>query len=153
MAEFDDTPKEHPHWKQKEGRLVVKALKESHKKALSKESEVVKMAKQAYYKAKQPSFEQEGSYDLSSTFEQMASSTNLLGTEIHEVQESWDSQKNLQATNWVAKSSPRDICFLRVVSPTESLKIMGLKGIHSPKALKWWGGLNFCPWCGKEGQN
>ena len=77
----------------------MKALKEPHQEALSKESAVVKMARQAYYKANQPSFEQEGSYDLSSTFEQMASSTNLLGTEIHEVQESWDSQKNLQATN------------------------------------------------------
>ena len=32
-------------------------------------------------------------------------------------------------------------------------KIMGLKGIHSPKALKWWTGQSFCPWHGKEGQN
>ena len=30
---------------------------------------------------------------------------------------------------------------------------MGLKGIPSPKALEWWAGLLFCPWCGKEGQN
>ena len=30
---------------------------------------------------------------------------------------------------------------------------MGLKGIHSPKALQQQSGLTFCPWCGKEGQN
>ena len=32
-------------------------------------------------------------------------------------------------------------------------KIMGLKGIHSPEALKWQAGLSFCPWCGKEAKN
>ena len=53
----------------------------------------------------------------------------------------------------VAKSSPKDICFFWLVPSTESPKIMGLKWIHSPKALKWWAGLSFCPLCGNEGQN
>ena len=35
----------------------------------------------------------------------------------------------------------------------QSPKIMGLKGIHSPEALKCITGLSFCPWCRKEGQN
>ena len=48
---------------------------------------------------------------------------------------------------------PQDVHFFRVVPPTESPKIMGVKGIHSPKALQQWDGLSFCPWCGKEGQN
>ena len=30
---------------------------------------------------------------------------------------------------------------------------MGLKGIHSPNALKWQAGLSFCPCHRKEGQN
>ena len=30
---------------------------------------------------------------------------------------------------------------------------MGLRGTHSPKALQRQGGLSFCPWCKKEGQN
>ena len=30
---------------------------------------------------------------------------------------------------------------------------MGLKGIHSFKALKQWAGPSLCPCCGKEGQN
>ena len=49
--------------------------------------------------AQWPNFEQEGSYELSSTFQQMTSSTNLLGTKIHEVQGSWVDWKDLKATN------------------------------------------------------
>ena len=39
------------------------------------------------------------------------------------------------------------------MSSTETPKIIGLRGIHSPEALKHQTGLSFCPWCGKEGQN
>ena len=51
MAEIDDTSKEHPCCKQKEGRLAVNALKELCWEAFSKELEVVKVTRQAYYKA------------------------------------------------------------------------------------------------------
>ena len=30
---------------------------------------------------------------------------------------------------------------------------MGLMGIHNPDALCHFGGVSYCPWCGKEGQN
>ena len=40
-----------------------------------------------------------------------------------------------------------------MVTPTESLSIMGLERIHSPEALCRWGGHSHCPWCAKEGQN
>ena len=86
--DIDDIPEECLHHKWKEGRPTVKTLKQPCWEAFSKELEVMKVARQAYYKAHQPNFEQEGSYDLSSTFQQMATSTNLLGTEIPEVQES-----------------------------------------------------------------
>ena len=36
-VDIDDIPKEHPHHKQKEGRLVMKVLKEPHLEAFSKE--------------------------------------------------------------------------------------------------------------------
>ena len=86
---------------QKEGRLVAKALKEPQRQAFSKESDVVKVARWAYQKAHQANFEQEGSYDLSSIFKQMATSINLLGTKVHEVQEIWGSQKDLWLlTEW-----------------------------------------------------
>ena len=103
----------------------------------------MKAARWAYYKAHWSNFNQEVSYDLSSTFWQMTTSTNLLGTEIHEVEESWGGRKDFWATKEAAKSSPKDIHFFRVVLPTEL--IMGLKGIHSPKALWWQGDITFCP--------
>ena len=51
-----------------------------------------------------------------------------------------------------SKKLPKRHLLLLVGAP-ESPKIMGLKGIHSPKALKWWAGQSLCPWCGKEEQN
>ena len=113
----------------------MKLLKEPHWEAFSKESEVIKVARWAYYQTHHPSFEQEGSHNLSSTFQEMATSANLLGNEIHEEQESWTGWKDLKAAYQYTKTSPRNICFFRVVLPTELPKIMGLKGIHSPKAL------------------
>ena len=83
----------------------------------------------------------------------MASSTNLLGTGVHEVMEEWSGQGELKATNKTAKASQKDIHFFRQVAPTESPKIMGLEGIQLPKALWQWSGLSFYLWCGKEGQN
>ena len=131
----------------------MKPLKENCWKAFSKESELIRVARQAYYKTHQPNYEQEGWYDLSSTFWEMAASANLMGTEVCKVQEAWTSLKDLRVVHHVAKTSPKDICFFRIVLPTKSPKIMCLRGIHSPKVLQWQGGLSFCPWCGKEGQN
>ena len=83
----------------------------------------------------------------------MADSTGLLNSDVYEVQDTWTGQKELHATNHAAKSSLKNICYFSVILPTELPKIMGLKGIHSPKALKWQTGLPFCPWCDKEGKN
>ena len=83
-ADIDDMPKEHPCQKLKEGRLAVKALKDPWREALSKESDIMKVARWAYHKAHWANFELEGSYNLSSIFQQMATSTNLLGTEVQE---------------------------------------------------------------------
>ena len=120
--------------KDEKGRPVVKLLKEPHWEAFSKELEVIKAARWDYYMTHHPSFEQEGSHDLSSTFWEMVTLRNLQGNENHKVL-SWTGQKDLKAAYGNAKSSPKDICFFRVVLPTELPKIMGLKGIHSPKAL------------------
>ena len=98
-------------------------------------------------------FTQKGSYHLMSVFWEMATSTGLLDSDVHKVQDEWTGQKDLQVTCQVAKSSLKGIHFFWVVPPTESPKSMGLKGIHSPKALKQWAGLSFCPWCKKEGLN
>ena len=65
----------------------------------------------------------------------MATSTNLLNTEVYEVQETLGSQKDLSAANQVARASLKDIYFFWIISPMESPKIMGLKGILSTEAL------------------
>ena len=51
------------------------------------------------------------------------------------------------------RSSPKGLWFFCLVSPLESPKVMGLKGIHHPNALHCFTGLVFFPWCGKEEQN
>ena len=83
----------------------------------------------------------------------MATTANLLGNEIQEVQEDWGNRRDLSAANLFSRSSSKDIHFFRIVVPTESPKIMGLAGIHLLKALQWQSSLTFCLWCGKEGQN
>ena len=148
-VELDDTPKEPLHHRWKEGRSTVRCLKENCQEAFSKESELIRMTRWDYYKTHGPNYEHEGSHNLSSTFRDMATSANLMGSEIHKVQEVWTGWKNLQAAHHVAKTFPKDIHFFRVVPPTKLPKIMGLWGIHSPKALQWWGGLSFCLWCRK----
>ena len=82
-VELNYTTEEHPHQKQKKGRSAAKALKEPHSEAFSRESAVVKVARQAYFKTHWANFKEKCSHDLSSTFWDMASSTNLLGTKIH----------------------------------------------------------------------
>ena len=128
-------------------------LKESHCKAFEKDSDLVWMTRQNYFKMHSPEFDHEGSHDLSHMFWEMATSTGLLDSDVHKVLDVWTGQKDLWATHQVAKTSLKDICFFQVVAPTESPKIMGLKGIHSPKGLKQQSGLLFCTRCGKEGQN
>ena len=98
-------------------------------------------------------FAQEGSYDVTPVFWEMAWETNLLDTEIYEVQEVWTSWWGLKATNHAAKASQRDMQFFHTVTPTESPNIMGLKGIHFPKSFIGKAGAPTASGVQKEGQN
>ena len=137
----------------KGGKVHGEALKENHWEAFSKESEPIRAARWDYYKTHWPNYEHKGSYNLSSTFRYMATSTNFMGSEIHEVQEVWTNWKDLRIAHHMDKISAKDIHFFRVVPPTELPKIMGLRGIHSPEGLQRQSGLSFCLWYRKEGQN
>ena len=75
----------------------------------------------------------------------MVDVVSLLNMEIYLVQDLWPGKKELHAANCAAISSAKEICYFWMVSPMESPKIMGLKGIHHTS-------LSFYPWCGKEGQ-
>ena len=127
------TPEEQPHQWWKNRRHLAKLPKESHWEAFSKDSKIIKAARWAYHPSHKGMFVQEGSYDLMSVFQEMATSTGLLDSDVHEVQNEWTGWKDLWATHQVAKSSPKDIHFFQLVPPTESPKIMGLNGIHSPR--------------------
>ena len=151
-AVLDVTLGEWPHQKWKDGRPLGRLLKESHQEAFSKDTEIIKAARWAYYPSIRQMFSQEGSYDLTSIFREMARETNLLNVEIHEVWEVWAGRWELKAANNAAKASQWEIAFFCMVLPTELPNIMGLKGIHSPKALCQWGSCLFCHWCAKEGQ-
>ena len=114
---------------------------------------MVKAARQTHHKTHKAIFEQEGSYDLTSVFQEIAQETSLLNVKIYEVQEAWTGLQGLKATNCTTKASQRDIQFFYMVMPTKLPNIIGLKGIHSLEALHQQAGCSFCPWCRKEGQN
>ena len=78
-----------PKWK--EGRPTARPLKENCCETFSKECKLVRTAGQDYFKTHQPNYEHKGSQNLSSTFREMATSTNLMVTEVHEVQDAWTS--------------------------------------------------------------
>ena len=76
-----------------------------------------------------------------------------MDTEIHLIQDQCWGKKELCTANYTVRGSAKDLHYFQVVSCLESPKIMGLKGIHSPEALKHQASFSFCPCCGKEGQN
>ena len=83
----------------------------------------------------------------------MAEMVGLMDSEIYQV---WDQQwgkKELCTANYMARGSAKDLHYFWVMSPLKSPKIMGLRGTHSPEALKHQARLLFSPWCGNEGQN
>ena len=136
------------HQRQTDGKPIAKLLEVSHWEAFAKDSDLVQMTRQAYFRAHCPKFNHEVPCNISHTFWEMAGSAGLLNLDIHEVQDTWTGLKELSTANHVARSSSKDVLYFWVVLPTELSKIMGLK----PKP---WNGrlaccLLFCPWCGKE---
>ena len=91
--------------------------------------------------------------DLSNIFKGLTQEAGLLGESIFEIQWSWKGPEHLKHANYVFQTQPKGLKFLRVVSTRESLKEMGLKGVHDPEALQQFSGFTYCPWCGKRGQN
>ena len=114
---------------------------------------MVKEARREFFSKHSYNFTTDGTHDLFGTFRQLAVSANLLGTSIYEIQSSWTGPKELKQANYALQSLPKGLKFCRAVPPSESPTVMGLMGIHNPDALHHFGGVTYCPWCGKEGQN
>ena len=126
-----------------------RALKSSHAKTFSWDSDLVKEAREAFLSKHSYNFIDNGICDLSKVFQQMAINAKLLGTLTHKIQASWMGLEELKQ----ARALPKGLKFLHAVPPSESPKVMGLMGIHDLDALCHFSGITHCPWCGKEGQN
>ena len=145
--------KDHQAPKEREAPNWVTSLKPAHTDTFSCDSEPMKEARSCYFTT-HPYDWVHGSFDgLSDIFKELAEGAGLLGESIYEIKLLWDGLEKLKQSNYALQSLPKDLRFLRVVSTNESSKVMGLKGIHDPEALRQFAGLTYCPWCGKEGQN
>ena len=113
----------------------------------------MKEARKEYFSRHSYNFTVEGTQNISEVFKQMAKSANLLGTSIHEIQAVWMGPDELRQANYALRSLPKGLKFLHAVPQSESLKVMGLVGIHDLDTLHHFNSLTHCPWCGKEGQN
>ena len=75
----------------------------------------------------------------------MIMSINFLDSEIYKIQEVWTGWEDLWYANDVSNSLPKSLQFLHPVSPSESPKLMYLKGTHHPDTLCHFAGLNLLP--------
>ena len=132
---------------------LAEHLKGAHQKAFHKDLDLVRHIRQTYFRAHMPVFHKEVTHNLTNVFGEMAKMADLMDTKIHPIQDQWQGKKELHVANHMAKGSAKNFCYFQVVSSVKSPKIIGLKGIHSPEALKCQAGLSLCPWCRKEGQN
>ena len=142
-----------PHQKQKDEMPLKKSLKGDQQEAFAKDSNLVWQDREDYFKTNHPHFDCETSCNLSGLFRDMIKFANILGSDIHEIQEACIGQEDLWYANDALKTSPKGLQFFCPISPLELPKAMGLKSIHHPDALHCFAGLTFCPLCGKEGQN
>ena len=83
----------------------------------------------------------------------MAKTDELLGSGIYKIKEVWAGLDELWQANYLLRTLPQGLKFLRVVFPPESPKVMDLTGIHDPDVLCHFNWVTHCSWCGKEGQN
>ena len=129
------------------------SLKPSHADAFSQDSGPVKEARECYFTTHPWDWACGNTDNLPDIFRELAQGTGLLGKFIHEIQVSWNGPEELKHANYILRSLPKGLKFLRVVSAKESPKIMGLKGIHDSDALWHFTSYTYCPWCSKDGQN
>ena len=121
--------------------------------AFSQDSDLVKEARAHYFTTHSWDWIHSNKEDLSDIFKGLTQEAGLLGESIFKIQWSWKGPEHLRQANYVFQTQTKGLKFLRAVSSKESLKEMGLKGIHDPNALWHFSGFTYCLWCGKRGQN
>ena len=133
--------------------LWFASLKPSRVEAFSQDFNIIKEARSCFFSNHSFNWVNDSTNDLYDVFQELAESVSLLGEVVYEIQLSWTRPEELKQANYALQSLPKGLRFLRVVPTKESPKVMGLMGIHDPKALQHYTGYTYCPWCGKEGQN
>ena len=120
------------------------SLKPSRVDAFCQDSSPVREARECYFTTHPWDWYQSNMDDLSDIFRELAQSTGLLGESIFKLQQSWDGPDHLKHGNYILRSLSKGLKFLRRVSTKESPKIMGLKGIHDPNALRHFASYTYC---------
>ena len=112
-----------------------KLLKPSHAEAFLRDSNIVVEARLLFFSKCSYNFTDDRTQDNSEVFRKLAECAALLGTDIYEIQSSRTGPEELKQANNTPQSLPKGLKFLRVVPTSESLKVMGLMGIHDPDVL------------------
>ena len=129
------------------------SMKSSNSDAFSQDSSLIKEARACYFATHPWDWTQGNMNDLSDIFRGLAQSAGLLGECIFEIQNLWKGPDHLKCANYILLDLPKGLKFLRAVSAKESLKVMGLKGIHNSEALWHFASYMYCLWCRKDRQN
>ena len=82
-------------------------LKWSHSEAFSWDLELVKKAREEYFSKHSYNFITDGTHDHLEIFRQMATSAELLGTSIFEIQVVWSGLDELKQANYALRFLPR----------------------------------------------
>ena len=82
--------------------------------------DLVKEAREEFFSKHSYNFITEGTHNLLEIFRQMATSAELLGTSIYEIQVSWMGPDELKQANYALRSLPKGLKFLCAVPPSES---------------------------------
>ena len=109
---FKDDPSRTPSSKQQETLPWNNALKPSHTKVFSWDSDLVKEAREAFFLKHSYNFIDDGTRNLSKIFWQMATNAELLGTLIHKIQASWTGLMELKQANYTLRALPKGLKFL-----------------------------------------
>ena len=74
---------------------LKKLLKGDWQEAFAKDSDLVQLAREAYFRTNHLHFDHQRSHDLSGIFQEMIMSLDLLNSEICEIQEVWTGWEDL----------------------------------------------------------
>ena len=146
------TPEGPPSLKQQGTPPLHKALSQRQQEAFSQDSCLVKEAREEYLKTHNLNFNDENTHNFTGILRCKIESAGLLGSSIHKIQEVWTGLDELWQDNYALRALLKGLKFLRAVSPSESLKVIGPMDIHNPNTLHWFNGVTHCPWCSKVGQ-